>query len=574
MPTETVSTPLERPWWRDSSLGVLVLLVLAVYFTRIGALTIRGEESRRIGVAHEMLATGDTIVPREQGTVFSDRPPLGSWVILLAEMVTGNADPVTVRLPTVLATLATTVLIYAYARSWLSALGAFAAGAAYATMVQVLELGRLAETEATLTVLVASSLLLWNWGYASGWPRVLTWLAGYVFAALAALAKGPQGPVYFVGGTGLFLALRRDWRYWLSWQHAVGLAGMLGVIAVWQVPYAQMVDWLQVKQTWGTEVGKRMVYDDPSVVVKHVLRYPWEVLGCMLPWSVLLIAAFDKSLRQSIAAFRAHVWYLVACIVVSFPTVWFAPGARGRYYMPIYPCFAVLIGLMVEQAFHAPEGTALRRAWRWFMAGLAIVAGGLAVGVLVATIAGRVSPESELAAIGLSNPLGFVVAYVIVAAILCGMLWSLRRAVAPRQAMVGVLAVAVLMGTTYTGLMINALVARASDTRGEVESLRSRLPLNAQLVSLGIVHHLFRYHYGEPIRLVPWAPGGPPASLDFDYFCFTDTSENPLDPGAGWQPGFKWEPVAVISCDRNRRDNPRDRVIVGRRECDKPIGTQ
>ena len=45
----------------------LVLLVLGVYFSRMTALSIRGEESRRARVAYEMLETGDWLVPRVQG---------------------------------------------------------------------------------------------------------------------------------------------------------------------------------------------------------------------------------------------------------------------------------------------------------------------------------------------------------------------------------------------------------------------------------------------------------------------------------------------------------------------------
>src|SRR6185437_14717627 len=110
--------------WLEPQLMVLALVVLGIYFPRLGNLTLRGEETRRARVAIEMLETGDFVVPREQGRVFPDRPPLGNWLIAMSMFLSGNSGAVAVRLPTVLATLATTLLIYGYSRSFLSRNGA------------------------------------------------------------------------------------------------------------------------------------------------------------------------------------------------------------------------------------------------------------------------------------------------------------------------------------------------------------------------------------------------------------------------------------------------------------------
>ena len=53
-----------------------------------------------------------------------------------------DVDLVAVRLPSVTAMLATTLLIYAYARSWMSRLGSFSSAAMFATFGQVLGIGR------------------------------------------------------------------------------------------------------------------------------------------------------------------------------------------------------------------------------------------------------------------------------------------------------------------------------------------------------------------------------------------------------------------------------------------------
>ena len=93
------------------------------------------------------------------------------------------------------------------------------------------------ESEAVFTLLVAASLLLWHLAYTKRWPPLATWSLGFGFAALAALVKGPQAPIYFVAITTVYLLLRRDWRYLVSWQTAVGLVVSVAIVAAWQIPF-------------------------------------------------------------------------------------------------------------------------------------------------------------------------------------------------------------------------------------------------------------------------------------------------------------------------------------------------
>ena len=97
-----VASPARR--WE---LLLLAALVAAIYFSRLGAVPFRGEETRWARVAWEMKETGDWIVPRQQGQVLADRPPLNSWCMVLASELTGRLDRLTVRLPAAACGLAT-----------------------------------------------------------------------------------------------------------------------------------------------------------------------------------------------------------------------------------------------------------------------------------------------------------------------------------------------------------------------------------------------------------------------------------------------------------------------------------
>lgn len=216
---------LERPparWWREWEVAALGILVLATYFTRLSAAPVCGEESRWATSAREMIASGDWVVPRQQGTIFPERPPLGSWAMAVVGLARGQVDLVAIRLPSAVATLLLTWLIYWYARTWISRLGSLCAAAMYATFAQVLVLGRFGESEALFTLFTAAALLVWHAGYLRAWPIALTWSAGYSLAALAALVKGPQAPVYFVSACCGYLLLKRDWRWLIGPGHLVG----------------------------------------------------------------------------------------------------------------------------------------------------------------------------------------------------------------------------------------------------------------------------------------------------------------------------------------------------------------
>ena len=187
----------------------------------------------------EMFWSGDWIVPRQQGLPFLSRPPVQNWAIALVSLVRGKIDAVAVRLPSVVAVLLTVTLIYAYGRTFLSRLGALCAMVAFPTMGLVLQFGWLGETEAIYTLVVAGSLIVWRWADAAGKslkPRpdahaAWGWCGGYGLAALGMLTKGPQAPVYFIGGVAIFLLAMRRGRELLRWQHAAGPWVVLGDLA-------------------------------------------------------------------------------------------------------------------------------------------------------------------------------------------------------------------------------------------------------------------------------------------------------------------------------------------------------
>jgi len=584
------------PW----EMGLLAALVAAIYLPRLTDLNLRGEEPRRGQVAREMLLSGDFLVPREQGVPFLSRPPLQNWLIAAAALVRGQTDSVAVRLPSVIALLLTVWLVYGYSRTLLSRFGALAAAIAFATMGHVLQLGWTGETEAIYTLLVSGSLLIWHWADIRARAPAWGWIAGYFLAALGMLTKGPQAPVCFAAGVGCYLLTTRRWRLLLGWQHMVGVAVFLLVVGAWQVPFLCSVGSQESWRMAVGDVGKRFEGADWLLFFKHLLVYPLEVAGCLLPWSVLLLAYLRRDFRSSLVAgaesgvaerrvaVRAepgwlglseavpqreraepaaswgtaslspshpaeHIRFLTCCLVVAFLPCWLAPGARARYFMPLYPCIAPLIGLVIERCCH-PQVSSLTSAWRRLLAGLALAMPATGVWVLAATVL-HWGPSFG------QQPLDFAVAYFVASVLLGGVvLWS-RNGSRPLRCTAGLVSIAAFLGLSYMGAALNVLIERSQPIEVQMAELKSRLPEGAHLVSIGTADCRFAWYYGDPIRRLCDKNARPPQG-DWTYFCMRQDRGLP-------QCDFPYETIAVVPLQRNRGPNPTETVLVGRRVSDR-----
>lgn len=552
LPDSSCPASAGRPWWREWQLALLVLFVFGAYFTRLTTLSIRGEESRRGLIAREMIETGDWIIPRTQGVPLFSRPPLQNWMIAGLALVRGDVDAVAMRLPSICAILLTCLMMYRYARRFATPLGALSAGLAFASMGQVLELGRVGETDALFTLFVSGALLGWHGTFSQGGSPYRAWCIGYALAALGTLTKGPQAPVYFVGPVCAYLLHRRSFRALFSGAHLAGIATFLLVLAVWQVPCLMQVGLDGIAKMYVTDVGHRFIDANLFSFGEHLVEYPLELFACLLPWSALLIVWFRRDFRRSLGPAADAAIFLAIALAVAFPTVWFPPGSRPRYFMSLYPCLAILIGFAIERVSQIARHEAGGKLWPGFVRGTAIAMVGVAAAVLVIS--------TYDFGIWLAQPVWFAVVFVLVNCGLASAAWRSVDTPGSRGALVAVTSIALFTGFLNVTVMINALDRDSADTAGEVAALKRQLPAGTKLVSLNVTHHLFVFHYHEDVPVVPWPADVNDPAARVPYFCVDarefETKELP----------FPWKPVTEISCDRRKMPQPQIRVVIGRRQ--------
>lgn len=549
--------------WKCTEVWPLVgvwLVGLATLLIGLDALPYHGEESRRVQIAREMLATGDFVVPRLQGQPWPTKPPLFYWLLAGVIAWTDSLDPWTLRLPSALATLATATLLVWYVRPALGHWGAFLAGFVFLTFGDTLDAGSDAEIDATFALWVTCALLLWHGGLHRGWSPWLYWSLGYGFTALAFLTKGLQGPIYFGAAASVWLLLTQRWRDWISppqlWGHLLGLTLFLTLVMAWMGPFAMQQGSHALQAAFVSESVTRSVGGDWSQFVQHLWMFPVKWAGSLLPWSPWLVGYLWPKVRHQIMTRYAEICFAGLALGLAFPTCWLPPGGEERYLRPVLPCVAVLVASLLH-LLAQPEAVeaSLRWLWRglqtlWAVVALAIGLGVLAISLL--PMPGRMCYWQETWPVALA----FAWCTASIGLALICLLYSDWSRLSP----FALLAIGLLACICVRGVLTNYHQRRQVDSVGAVAALRQRMPEHACLISFGPVNHLFLLLYEHPIARHEWPREAKQVRLHAgDYFCFDAfRGEHPPLP-------FVWEEVARLTMDRTRRPRPDNVVIVGRR---------
>ncbi|HEV8630909.1 MAG TPA: glycosyltransferase family 39 protein [Thermoanaerobaculia bacterium] len=378
MVSGTAATPSPEGVRRD-----LLLLALATALLFLPGLGRRDlwnpDEARYAEVAREMRQARSWALPRLDGAIYTQKPPLFFWLIDAAVLLTGEVDETAARLPSALAGIAACLLVYRLGHRFWGRRAGWLAALVFATSFKVFWQARFGQIDMLLTFLVALQLWWFARGYTEGRPR-LYWLM-YLAGGLAVLAKGPAGllpPLLAIVAFLLWNGERGELR---RLRFGRGLLLVLAVVLCWLVPA-------------GIAGGR--AYLDQIVLRQNVTRYanPWHHFAPwyyyltvippeLLPWSFLLptalVAGRGLGGRPRQGFRLALCWALVTLVFFSV-----SPAKRDVYVLTLYPALALLVGSALDRL------ATLWPAWRrWATVPFALLAGFVLLLVVALPIAGR-----------------------------------------------------------------------------------------------------------------------------------------------------------------------------------------
>lgn len=304
------------------------------------------DEGRYVGVALEMLRSGDWLVPTLDGLPYLHKPPLFYW-ITAATLSLGGVQPLAARAAPLLGACAMVLWVAWFAGRWLSARWAAWAPWVLATMpmtylaAQYANLDMLVAACITGAVLLLADALLRD-SDDRGSRGLVVW--GWAVMALGVLAKGLIGVVLPLATIALWLlarpgarsGARAALRRLLPWQGLVLFAALaLPWFAAVQLRHDAFLHYFFVYHHFERfSVGgfNNVMPFWFFLPVLAVLSLPW----CALLWPTRSLDGEAAAVR----ALRTLLWLWLAVIVGFFSV----PSSKlVGYVLPALPPVALLI---------------------------------------------------------------------------------------------------------------------------------------------------------------------------------------------------------------------------------------
>lgn len=478
--------PRAAPW-----VAVLLWFLLAGW--GLGSYPLSEPDEGRNGTAALEVATGGHwLVPTYDGVVLLDKPLLWFDAAALAILGLGPGE-LAVRLPSLLFTAATLLLVARFASRLYGSIAAWVAGLVLATSPLVLTFARIAIFDPMLGFFVVLALVLFHEAVQAsdgraGAGRVVAsaWLA----MAAGVLVKGPVAVAIPLLVAVPYAAWRRRTRAVWSWAGAAGFLALVGGWAgyvEWRVP--GYLEYVVLTETWG-----RLTSSVESVDLgwSGPIRSLVPILvGGTLPWCVIAAWGWAHARRRGtvrgdggLAA--QSTAFLVLWLVVPLLLFAYAEPKRLQYMVPVVPAVALLLAAVAARGAVTP-GAIRAGAVTLVPVGAALLLAGLQVWPVLGGLHEELLAPAHRAAV--------VLGLLLLLASAAGGWWARSRppAAVLALALPGLLLPAVLFPTV-------ARVSELRSTEGLAREISTACP-GAPVVGIGVLPASLPFYLGRPVGL-------------------------------------------------------------------------
>jgi 4-amino-4-deoxy-L-arabinose transferase-like glycosyltransferase len=334
----------------------------------------------------EMVESGNYLVPKYNGEVWTDKPILTYWAQAASTRVFGRSE-LAFRLPEIVGMAATCLLTFAIAVRLAGEVAGLWAMAIMASSLMAVMVGTLATADGVLMPFITGAMAIYVVMAAKRLSAVATIGIGLA-VGVAALAKGPMGflPVVAMAGAGL-LGRKQGLGGWrmiiaLFFVTAIGIA----VFLAWAIPANNASGGAFLGRFIGREILQRStsaMEGHGGDFFKYLLYYIPVIIAGFFPWTLHLPGAISAILggRLGLAPARAILlgWMVSVVVLMSL-----AATKLPHYIVFIWPAMAVAVGAVLVAA---RDGRLDERDRKWLRGGVWFF-GPVAFGMAAALVIG------------------------------------------------------------------------------------------------------------------------------------------------------------------------------------------
>jgi len=375
-----VSTSTDKPNLAVSAFArfprLTLCLIWAVLFVAgfTGYPNLLDNEKRVAAYALDVLQNGHWVVQHDSTGDFMSKPPALTWLVAIFSWCTGGLSFFSLYLPSALATLGVTLLIFRAGKEYFSE----RAGTLAALMYLLSYVSDKQLTMARYDGLFAFPVTLGALAAYRGWREGRGWFVFWVAMTVGCMVKGPL--VFLLSGFGLCACLwekNAGYVFRWRWQHAAGIGVFALVCGGWLALVLSGHRDEFVDKMLRRELLAQAVNDGGKFPLQSFWEAPVSVVMHFLPWSPLAIWGLAKTFRRHSGngdrSFERFVacWFLVSLVLFSV-----AAHQRGRLMWPLIPAFALFAGRELDTWL---KGVSERVIYRWAAAVTLLTILGLAL---------------------------------------------------------------------------------------------------------------------------------------------------------------------------------------------------
>jgi len=322
---------------------ILIILSAVVFFSFLKFEGIYSSQEARIAeTAREMLESGDYIVPRLNGELRLQKPPLAYWVTAFSYRLFGRVDEFTVRFPSALFAVLTVIMTYFFTRRIFNGRAALISGAVLLSTLIFLDYGRSGRIESMLIFFMLSASVSFYLGWQRKKNKLVLYLIAFAFMGLALLAKGPIG-LFPLATILSVLILKRRWdelkRFLLYLLPGLPILCFMG--GLWYV-----VTMLKEPSAGGVFAGELLILFRGGGHSNPVFYYFYMLFLWFFPWFFLSVPVFFCGFRRSKNSdglAYSLAWFFTGLFILSI-----LGNKQAQYSLALVCPFAVLAGWFLD----------------------------------------------------------------------------------------------------------------------------------------------------------------------------------------------------------------------------------